>query len=79
MNEIWYRWYVERLGMSGVCHSAHNIQIAKEWIYDYITHQFDDLFPLNRMNFNMDDIVVWDFDEDDDFNSDYPEILATNY
>lgn len=73
-----FRWYVERLGMSGIA-QANDFYIAKEWIYDYIVHQFDDLFPLGKMNFNMDDITVWDFFEDDDFNSDYPEILATNY
>lgn len=73
-----FRWYVERLGISGVA-EADNLEIAKERIYDYITHQFDDLYPLKKMLFNMDDITVWYFYEDDDFNSDYPEILATNY
>lgn len=71
-----FRWYLEILGISGVV-KAFNPEEAKLKVFNYIIDQFNDIFL--RYNFGLDNISVWNFYDDDDFNASFPDVLATSY
>lgn len=61
--------------ISGICFGT-DTEEAKHNARDYIIHRFDNIHPVEV---NIDNIVVWDYKDDDDYKEDYPYALATGY
>ena len=71
-----YRWYEERMGMSGVTvtHPAATETDVLAEVESYIDNTFADAAKYDELF-----ITVWPIEEDDDYNSWCPTTIATNY
>ena len=93
MEKIMYRWYYDEYGkttISGVV-LAETWDDAVEKTKEYLRHQFDDI--NGKMSFITSEdatclqnderfittLWVWEADNDDDYNDDYPDCLAVAY
>ena len=88
MENIMYRWYYKEEGkktISGVV-LAETWDDAVEKTKEYLEHQFDDI--NGEMNFitlkdtkesNSVTVWVWKADDDDDYNSTFPDCIAVSY
>ena len=73
---ILYRWYISKLGMSGVILARNdNEDEIKVEVENYVNDTFSD----SNMTCNTMDITLWKIENDDDYNECYPNTIATNY
>lgn len=68
-----YRWYIEKLNMSGVI-TAPTKTAPVDKIVEYVKSQFP-----NAQDVTEDDVQMWISYYDDNFDPNYPNILVTSY